>query len=167
VKRKDREMDTDFALDVVDKCEYAVLALFATDGFPYCLPITIARDGDHIYFHGSKEGKKIEALRRDPHVCLACVGDTQILEHKFTTEFESAIVFGLATEVTEKEEKLLAMRLLCQRHTPSNMSKFAGAAQKGLPRTAIWRIDIQEITGKRKKYDREGKEMKFGRTEQC
>ncbi len=167
MRRKDREMDKDFALAVVDKCEYAALALFAADGFPYCLPITIARDGDHIYFHSAKEGKKIEALHQDPHVCLACVGDTQRLEHKFTTEFESAIVFGLAAEVTEKEEKLLALRLLCQRHNPDNMSKFAEAARKGLPRTAIWRITIQEITGKRKKYDQEGKEMKFGRMEQC
>ncbi len=61
--------------------------------------------------------------------------------------------------------KIHALRLICQRHTPANMAEFDEAIRRSLPRTAIWRIEIREITGKRKKFDAQGQEMKFGRME--
>lgn len=165
MRRIDREMDRDFALMVVDKCEYATLAMIDTDGRPYCLPISIARDEDIIYFHSAKEGRKIDALRNDPNVCMSCVGDTLRAKDKFTTEFESAILRGKASEVTEDEEKIHGLKLICERHTPTNMHEFDTAIEKSLFRTGVWKIEIADITGKRKKYDKEGKEMKFGRME--
>lgn len=165
MRRIDREMDRDFALMVVDKCEYATLAMIDTDGTPYCLPISIARDEDIIYFHSAKEGRKIDALRNDPNVCMSCVGDTLRAKDKFTTEFESAILRGKASEVTEDEEKIHGLKLICEHHTPTNMHEFDTAIEKSLFRTGVWKIEIADITGKRKKYDKEGKEMKFGRME--
>lgn len=165
MRRKDREMDRDFALGVVDKCEYAVMSMTDTEGEPYCLPLTIARDGDFIYFHSAKDGKKISALVKNPSVCMSCVGDTKRATDKFTTEFESAIVRGRASEVTDDEEKIHALRLICERHTPANMHEFDAAISKSLSRTAVWKIEISDITGKRKKYDKDGKEMKYGRME--
>lgn len=165
MRRKDREMDEIFALGIADKCEYAVLSMTDTGGAPYCVPISIARDGRDIFFHCAREGKKIDAMRRAPEVCIACVGDTRPAVDKFTTEFESAIIRGRAEEILEDTQKIHALRLLCQRHTPANMHNFDAAARKSLARTAVWRVPIREITGKRKKYDSQGKEMKFGRTE--
>lgn len=165
MRRIDREMDRDFALMVVDKCEYATLAMIDTDGTPYCLPISIARDEDIIYFHSAKDGRKIDALRNDPNVCMSCVGDTLRAKDKFTTEFESAILRGKASEVTEDEEKIHGLKLICERHTPTNMHEFDTAIEKSLFRTGVWKIEIADITGKRKKYDKEGKEMKFDRME--
>lgn len=165
MRRVDREMDRDFALMVVDKCEYTTLAMVDTDGTPYCVPITIARDGDTVYFHSAKEGQKIAALKNDPNVCMSCVGDTLRASDKFTTEFESAILKGITSEVIDDEEKIHALRLICQRHTPANMHQFDMAIEKSLSRTGVWKIDIAEITGKRKKYDKHGEEMKFGRME--
>ena len=159
-------MDQNFALYVVDKCEYAVISMVDPEGEPYCLPITIVRSENTIYFHTAMEGRKIDILNSAPSVCMACVGDTNPVPHKFTTEFESAIVTGTAYEVTEEAEKILALKLLCQRHASTNMKEFDRAVSKSLSRTGIWKIKIREITGKRKKYDRDGKEMKFGRMEQ-
>ena len=96
---------------------------------------------------------------------MSCVGDTLRATDKFTTEFESAVIRGNACEVTDDDEKIHALRLICQRHTPANMEQFDAAIEKSLARTGVWKIDIAEITGKRKKYDSSGKEMKFGRME--
>lgn len=165
MRRKDREMPEKFAFAVTDKCEYAVLSMTDPNGNPYCVPISIVREGAFIYFHCAAEGRKIDCLRCHPQVCLACVGDTCRALDKFTTEFESAILQGTASEVTDTAEKTHALRLLCLRHTPTNMAEFDEAIKKSLSRTAIWKIEIAEITGKRKKYDKSGKEMKFGRME--
>lgn len=163
MRRKDREMDKNFALMVLDKCEYAVLATQNPDGTPYCIPINIVRNGDFIFFHSAMDGQKIQNLVKCPKVCLTAVGDTHIPPDEFTTEYESAVVSGTAYEVSNPQEKIDALRLLCERHVPTNMQAFDEAIEKSLSRTAVWKIQMETVTGKRKKYDHEGKEMKFGR----
>ena len=165
MRRKDREMPREFGISVLDRCEYATRALIDPDGFPYCVPITIVREGDALYFHSAREGYKADCLMREPRVCLSCVGDTRRPPDKFTTEYESAIITGTAAPVTNPEEKLHALRLLCQRHTPTNMAMFDSEAARSLPRTAVWKISIHTLTAKRKKYDENGVEMKYGRIE--
>lgn len=165
MRRKDREMDRDFALMVLDQCEYAVLATADQEGLPYCIPVTIVRKDDDIFFHSAPEGHKVENLRKNARVCLTAVGDTHIPEDKFTTEFESAVVFGSAEEVTETAEKTEALRLLCERHVPTNMAAFDEAIAASLHRTGVWKIHMETVTGKRKKYDPKGVEMKFMRME--
>lgn len=164
MRRKDREMDKNFALYVADKCEWAALSLVDGDK-PYCVPVTIVRVGDYIYFHTAKAGQKIDLLRKNPSVCVVCVGDTYRTPDKFTTEYESAVIKGKAEEVLDDAEKIEALRALCQRHTPTNMNMFESEAARSLAVTGVWKIKILEITGKRKKYDKDGKEMKFGRME--
>lgn len=163
MRRHDREMPEAFALAVCDKCQYAVLSMVDPSGQSYCIPITIARFEDEIYFHCAHSGFKIACLRSDNRVCLACVGDTKPASDKFTTEYESAIIRGTASQVMGEEEKIMALRLICQRHTPANMNNFDEAIKRSLSRTSVWKIKIAEISGKRKKYDAQGKEMKFCR----
>lgn len=151
MRRKDRQMPEEFAWEVVDKCEYAFLAMTAEEGSPYGLPVTIVRAGNAVYFHSAMEGRKVTCLRLHPRVCLTCVGDTERQKDRFTTLFESAVAFGTAAEVTEEAEKIKALRLLCQRHTPSNMGAFDKAVAASLKRTAIWKITVEEISGKAKR----------------
>ena len=92
MRRKDREQNREFALKVVDECEYVALATINEDGSPYCMPMTIVRENDSIYFHAAKEGKKLENIRRNPAVSLACVSKNCTIEKEFTVAYESAIV---------------------------------------------------------------------------
>lgn len=165
MRRSDREMPAEFALGVADKCEYAVMSMVDPKGEPYCVPLSIARSGDKIYFHSAKDGFKLDCLRKNPSVCIACVGDTKRAADKFTTEFESAIIRGVCTEVTRDAEKTEALRLICEKHTPSNMADFDNAIARSLARTAVFAVTIESITGKRKKFGPDGKELKFGRME--
>ena len=150
MRRKDRQMPEEFAWEVVDKCEYAFLAMTAEDGTPYGLPVTIVRAGRKVYFHSAMEGRKVRCLRANPRVCLTCVGDTKIQQDRFTTLYQCAVAFGMAEEVTEEAEKIEALRILCQRHTPDNMAGFDDAIRRSLARTGVWRITVEEITGKAK-----------------
>ncbi len=165
MRRKDRAMPEAFAWLVVDKCEWAVLAMQSPAGEPYALPLSIAAKDGLVYFHCAKNGFKTECLRHKPAVCLVCVGETNRPPDKFTTEYESAILRGIASEVTDEQEKIQALRLLCERHNPANMPNFAKAIARSLDKTAVWKITLSEISGKRKKYDAQGKEMKFARME--
>lgn len=165
MRRKDREMNAEFALAIADKCEWAIMGMVDVNGMPYCIPLSIARFNNAIYFHSAKEGLKIECLKHDSNVCITCVGDTYRMPNEFTTEYESAIITGNAYEITNVDEKIFALKLICERHTPLNMYNFKNAINQSLHRTAVWKIEIGNITGKRKKYGKDGKELKFGALE--
>ena len=66
MRRKDREMSKAFALSVADRCEYAVLSMTDMQHNPYCVPISIVRAGDVIYFHCAAKGEKLICLRAPP-----------------------------------------------------------------------------------------------------
>lgn len=150
MRRKDREMPEEFGLEVIDKCNYGVAAMTDSDGGPYAVALNLVRSGRSLYFHCAYEGKKAEALAKNPRVCVSFVGGEEPVPEKFTTRYESAVVMGNAVQVEDRAEKIEALRLLCQKLAASNMEGFDEAIERSLGRTAIWRIDMEEITAKRK-----------------
>jgi len=148
MRRKDREQSEDFALAVADKCAYSVMATVNPDGSPYCIPISPAREGRWLYFHSANEGHKIDNLRQRSKVCVSCVGEQEAIPGKFTLRYESAVIFGSASEVTDRQEKIHALDLICRRYTPDNMAAFEKAVERQLDVTAVWKIHIDEISGK-------------------
>jgi len=84
----------------------------------------------------------------------------------FTLQYRSTIAFGKAERVTDTEEKIEALRVISQRFLPKHMDAFDEAAQRSLHRTEVVRITLlSPPTGKRKQYDKNGDEMKYGRME--
>lgn len=187
MRRKDRQMDEAFAYSVIDKAEFGTIATVNEDGSPYAVPVSMVRLDNKIYIHSATKGNKVENILRNPKVCMSFVGDVHVpdpgpkeeleealkdiekfkklADEKFTTEFESAVIFGEAVLVTDKEEKILGLRLLCEKYNPWNMPYFDAAVDSGFNITHVIRIDIDEITSKRKKYNKDGIEMKWGRIE--
>lgn len=157
MRRKDREKDEAFALQMVDKCKFATVAMVTPEGKPYCVPLSIVRVGNLIYFHSAMKGEKIDNLKANPQICMACVGDVEPLKDKFTTAFESAVVKGKAEQVTDSQEKIEALRAICLRYTPENMAQFDQAIAHSLNVTDVWRISMDEVTGKAKVVHKEDK----------
>ena len=111
------------------------------------------RAGDDLYFHCAREGRKIDLLRRFPQVCVTFVGDDRpafVPPAMYTTYFQSVIVTGTASEVTGTQEKTAALRALCQKITPDHMEGFETAIEKSLAVTAVWKVRMEEISGKAK-----------------
>lgn len=166
MRRKDRKMDENFAWSVFDRSDCQILATVNKDGTPYAVPLSCARIGKDIYFHCAKEGQKLDNILNQEKVCLTAVGEIHVPEGKFTTEFESCILCGKASLVEKIQEKTEALRAICQRYTPGNMSRFEAAIEKSMQITAIVKIEVSAVSGKRKKYGRDGKELKFGAMEE-
>lgn len=55
-----------------------------------------------------------------------------------------------------------ALRLLCLRYAAGHMAAFDKAVARSLSRTAVWKVSMESVTGKRKKYDARGRELKYG-----
>ena len=187
MRRKDRQMPLHFANQVIDKAQYGVVSMIDQENSPYGVPLSIVRSGDVLYFHSAKQGRKVDVLANNAKVTVVFVGDKRVPENYsydeleemnsdaskavklissvFTTEFESAIVTGVVVMVEDEAEKIAAMRLICEKYTPNKMKYFDTAINAGLGRTNVYKVEMETISAKRKKYDSEGVEMKWGKME--
>ena len=175
MRRKDREMDKEFAYSIIDNADFGSLATINEDNTPYSVPISFVRKENLIYIHSATKGTKISNITRNPEISMSFVGNINIPfpdeessagrkpSDVFTTEFESAVIFGQASIVDNRNEKILALKLLCEKYTTNNMRFFNDAVKDSMDITTVIKIEIRKITGKRKRYDDEGKEMKWGR----
>ena len=151
MRRKDREMDENFALSVVDSCPFGTLSMTLPDGSPYAVALSIAREGMCVYFHSAQAGLKTEALLHEPRVCLTCVTGVQPIAEEFSTAYASAVLFGQAQLVADAAERAQALRLICRRYAPENLENMESCIQHNQAATAVWRITIQSISGKQKR----------------
>lgn len=169
MRKKSREMDAAWALEVMDKTPYITVGMTDADGMPYCVPLSLARrDEQTFYFHCATEGKKLDILQTNPQVCLTAVSKCKPTvgpkDDSFTLEYKSAMALGKAEIVTDDNEKREALRAICQRFLPKHMEAFEAAVERSMKRTAVVRITLTEPpVGKRKQYDANGDEMKYGR----
>jgi len=148
MRRKDRERDTAFAMEVLRDSEYATLATINTDGTPYCIPISPVLVDNAIYFHCATEGQKLENIRKKNSVCISCVRNTKLIPEKFSLEYESAVVTGTCAIVSDEEEKIMALKKVGEKYAKSEMEHTDAKITKSLRNTCVCKVDIIEITGK-------------------
>lgn len=97
VRRQDRLMDEARAIELLSTSEYGVLSMVDKDGTAYGVPLNYVWDGKNsIFIHCAPVGHKLEALEKNPNVSFCIVGDVKLLPGKFTTEYESVVLKGVA-----------------------------------------------------------------------
>ena len=171
MRKKSREMEAAWALEVMDKAPYITVSMSDADGKPYAVPLSLARtDEKTFYFHCATEGTKLDVLRRNPQVCLSAVGKCKPTvgpkDGSFTLEFHSATAVGTVDIVEDENTRKEALRAICMRFLPHQMEGFEEAVSRSLQKTSVVRITLTEPpVGKRKQYDANGDEMKYGRME--
>ena len=149
MRKYQRMKDARWALEVFDKAPYVTLSMVRPDGSPYGVPLSIVRkDEQTFYFHCAFEGEKLKCLLHCPTVSLSAVSKcTPAYEEEkknFTEHYHSAIAIGRAEQVVDPEEKTEALRLLCRRFLPKQMSHFDAAIERSLACTNVVRIVLTE-----------------------
>ena len=164
-------MNAAFALEVLDKAPYVTISFTRPDGTPYGVPLSLARTNEKtFYFHCALEGEKLDCIAANPRVALSavtrCTPTVGPKDGSFTLQYKSAMAIGKAEIVADRDEKIEALRAICQRFLPNHMDAFDDAIARSLERTAVVKITLTEPpTGKRKQYDKQGDELKYGRME--
>ncbi len=149
MRKEQRRRDASWALKVFDKVPYVTVSMTRPDGTPYGLPLSLVRCGDdRFYFHCAGEGEKLDCLKFNPTVSLSavskCTPKFEEEKQNFTEYFHSAVAIGKAEIVEDDEEKIMALRLLCERFLPNYMDHFDDAIARSLSLTTIVRITLTE-----------------------
>ena len=148
IRRKDRKIETNEAINLLTKCEYGVLSTVDNDGQPYGVPLNYAYKDNCIYFHCALTGHKIDNIEDNPKVSFCVVGDTKVLPSEFATEYVSAVAFGSASEV-QGTQRYNALVWLLEKYSPDFIEEGKKFVEKKDKATKVIKIEIQHISGKR------------------
>ncbi|MET7694221.1 pyridoxamine 5'-phosphate oxidase family protein [Streptomyces sp. NPDC005483] len=128
---------------------------FVRDGAPVVLPTLYGRVGERLYVHGSTGSRPLRMTgKADPGlpVCLTVTHvDALILARSafhHSINYRSVVVHGLAYDVTDPEEKRLALDALVDHVVPGRAGDSRPANKKELAATAVIRLDLDEVSAK-------------------
>lgn len=75
MRRFTQQVSQDECIKILKDEKRAALSVIGENGYPYTVPINFYYDEaeNKIYFHGAKQGHKIEAIQKCNKVCLTTV----------------------------------------------------------------------------------------------
>ncbi len=147
IRRKDREISTEAASELLATAEYGILSTVSADGEPYGVPLNYVWRDQHIYFHCATSGHKLDNIAAQPRVSFCVVGQTRLLPELFATEYESAIAFGQATEA-QGEERSAALVWLLEKYCPDFVKEGKDYILRKDQVTRVIKIKVDQVSGK-------------------
>ena len=153
MRRKDREVtEIDDILRIVDSAKILHLSLF--DGeYPYIVPLHYGYEySDNtltFYMHGAKEGRKLDLIRSNPHVCIELECDVELVSGgenpcKYGSAYASVIGRGIAEIVEDDQEKVKGLELLMKNQT----GRTFGIDPRMAASVAVLKVSLSGFTAK-------------------
>ncbi|MDQ0603451.1 nitroimidazol reductase NimA-like FMN-containing flavoprotein (pyridoxamine 5'-phosphate oxidase superfamily) [Streptomyces canus] len=128
---------------------------FVRDGAPVVLPTLFGRVGERLYVHGSTGSRPLRMTgQADPGlpVCLTVTHvDALILARSgfhHSMNYRSVVVHGTAYDVTDPQEKFLALDALVDQVVAGRSKDSRPANKKELAATAVIRLDLDAVSAK-------------------
>ncbi|MFJ7044076.1 pyridoxamine 5'-phosphate oxidase family protein [Streptomyces sp. NPDC101112] len=128
---------------------------FVRDGAPVVLPTLYGRVGETLYVHGSTGSRPLRMTgKADPGlpVCLTVTHvDALVLARSgfhHSINYRSVVVHGLAHEVTDPEERRIALDALVDHAVPGRSRDSRPANAKESAATAVIKLDLNEVSAK-------------------
>jgi nitroimidazol reductase NimA-like FMN-containing flavoprotein (pyridoxamine 5'-phosphate oxidase superfamily) len=140
---------------IIMKASHLTLALSDGSG-AYAVPISHVYDTEKnvVYFHCASIGKKMEILRKNPHVWCLAVIDKGSGQGICQNLYASVMFSGVVAFPENVEEKVSALRKQIEANgvqVEESLKRLDYIANNGemLKKTVIGRIPVENITGKR------------------
>ena len=126
-----------------------VLSILGDDGYPYGMPMNYWYDqeSDCLYFHGGKQGHKIDAIGNGTKASF-CVYDQGFRrEGEWALNIKSVIVFGQIAPVEDEKLAMEMCRRLSYKYTPDEAYIEHEIKVSGL-HTLCLALHVEHMTGK-------------------
>jgi len=150
-RAKKEILDKEQIRHILQTAHVGRLGTMGKDGYPMIKPLNFVHDGEAIYFHGAREGEKMEDIRRHDRVCFEV--DVPIRYMPATDDpcrafylYQSVIVRGRTTILESPEEKRRILAALMEKYQPEG--GYGEFPVEKIAATAVVKISIEEITGK-------------------
>jgi uncharacterized protein len=125
---------------------------FVVDGRPVVIPTIHTRIDDALYFHGSPAAGMLRNLKEGADACVTVtLLDGLVLARSAfhsSMNYRSAVVFGKAEEVSDREEKLRVLAALVEHVCRGRSADARSPNEVELKQTIVLRLPIAEASAK-------------------
>jgi uncharacterized protein len=125
---------------------------FVVNGQPFVIPTGYARIGDTLIIHGSQASRMLHQLGRGIEVCVSVtLIDGLVLARSafhHSMNYRSVVVFGRATVIKDREEKMAALESLSEHMIPGRWDEVRGPNDRELQLTTVLAIPLTEASAK-------------------
>ncbi|MBN2439112.1 MAG: pyridoxamine 5'-phosphate oxidase family protein [Deltaproteobacteria bacterium] len=151
MRKANREIQDKAAIRAIMEEALVCRIGLSDDGMPYVVPMNFGLGEGCLYIHCATEGRKLDILRRNDRVCFEMDLLQGIRQGQeacgWGARYESVIGFGRAVFVDGTAEKKAALDRIMEHYGAKGPFSYP---DETLARTAIIRIDIESLTGKRR-----------------
>lgn len=116
-------------------------------GEPYVVPLNFVYSEGIVYFHCASAGRKVEAMRANPGVCLEFDAMHGVSVEKQTTYYTSVVAWGDAVFVSDISRAKQILHMICMKYLDCSPEITEDMAE----RTCVISIRISRVTGKEKR----------------
>lgn len=147
MRRKERQLSTEGAAALLERGSVCHLAM-VDEGEPYLVTMNYGYREGTLYFHCAHQGRKMDILAREERVCFSVITRHDLAAGEepceYTMKYESVVGKGRVRLVPGPDEKRAALGLIMAQYAPGEY-RFP---EKVLDATAVFAVDIEEMTGK-------------------
>ena len=136
-------------IEILKNEKRGVLSLLGDDGYPYGIPLSHfydERDGK-LYFHGAKEGHKIDAIKNCPKASFCVMDKGFVREGEWALNIKSVVAFGKISLITDIKKAEEICTHLVKKFT-DDQAYLEKELKNALSRVQCLEFTIEHITGK-------------------
>lgn len=125
---------------------------FVVDDEPFVIPTGYARVGDKLFIHGSQASRMLRTLEKGIDVCatVTLIDGLVLARSAFhhSMNYRSVVIFGRATIVDEREEKIAALFALSEHMIPGRWADVRDPNERELQLTTVLSLPLTEASAK-------------------
>ncbi len=125
---------------------------YVLDGQPRVIPTIHARDGDVLYVHGSNASRTLRTAKESSPVAIeVTLLDGLVLARSafhHSMNYRSVVVYGLAREITDPDEKWRAQQALVEHVVHGRSADARMPNERELNQTTILAVPLDEASAK-------------------
>ncbi len=153
MRRNEKQISKRTNIDqIIHDSDVCRLAL-AKDNIPYIVPVSFGYDGKSLFIHTALTGRKIDFIEANNLVCFEFDSEVKPIDNdtipcKWTAAYKSVIGYGKMIEIENLEERISAINSIMLHYS----GKEWDFNEEMLKKVKLWKIEIDEISGKISDY---------------
>ena len=149
MRRIKQQITNEECIEILKNEPRGVLSVLGDDGYPYGIPMDhwYSEADGKLYFHGAKEGHKIDAIKACDKVSYCVMDKGFRKENDWALNIRSVVVFGRMKIVTDEEKRVEIGTNLCRKFTDDE-AYIEREIKNALPRALFLELTPEHMTGK-------------------
>ncbi len=149
MRRFKQQISDEECIRVLKEQPRGVLSMIGDDGYPYGIPLDhwYCEEDGKLYFHGAKEGHKIDAIAKCDKVSYCVMDNGFRKDGEWALNINSVIVFGRIKLVDDVDKARLIGENLCRKFTDDE-EYIQHELTNDLPRAQCLELIPEHMTGK-------------------